>query len=67
MGGSLSSMGSKGGPEGLGDRSQGPATPQPWTERAGKGVGGKAQPWSRPPTLGSLEVAESKQSAIGAC
>ncbi|KAI7838354.1 hypothetical protein COHA_007922 [Chlorella ohadii] len=37
----------------------GPATPQPWTERAGKGVGGKAQPWSRPSTLGSLDVAEN--------
>ncbi|PRW61504.1 Serine threonine- kinase CTR1 [Chlorella sorokiniana] len=59
MGGSLSSMGSKGGPEGLGGKVQGPATPQPWTEREGVGVAtGSSTPWSRPATLGSLEVAE---------
>lgn len=69
MGGSLSSMGSKGGPEGLGGRPQGPATPQPWTEeRAGKGVGSAAsspEPWSQPPTLGSLELAEGEQDEDG--
>ena len=65
MGGSLSSMGSKGSPEGLDGRRLGPATPHPWTgERAGRGVGLAAsseQPWSRPPTLGTLEVDEGEQ------
>lgn len=70
MGGSLSSMGSKGGSEALAGRPQGPATPQPWTgEGAGKSVGSAAsspEPWSQPPTLGSLELDEGELVGMAA-